>query len=117
MEEWKDALRKLDVDVDGSIARFSGKEERYVKYLRLFSEDESFDGLLDALAAGEVEQAFDYCHTLKGLVNNLGFEKMMPVIYDACEILRAGRTEGVLQLLNEVSDNYTDIINAINNLL
>ena len=36
--EWKERLRKVDVDVDGAIQRFSNKEDRYIKYLRLFKD-------------------------------------------------------------------------------
>lgn len=117
MSEWKDELRKAGVDVDGSIARFSSKEERYIKYLKLFGEDTSFSELLDALTSGDVEEAFEKCHMLKGLVNNLGFACMISDVNEACEILRAGDMEGVLPLLDGVTDSYNDIINIINNLL
>lgn len=117
MSEWKAELISIGVDVEGSIARFSNKEERYIKYLKLFSEDTSFSELLDSLSEGDVETAFDHCHTLKGLVNNLGFDNMIPAVGEACEVLRSGKMDGVMTLLDGVTDNYNDIINIINNLL
>lgn len=117
MSDWKEELRNINVDVDGAIERFSGKEERYIKYLKLFSEDTSFSELLDSLSEGDVSESFDKCHTLKGLVNNLGFKGMIPDINEACDILRVGSMDGVVPLLDGVTDNYNDIINIINNLL
>ena len=35
-DEWKVELKCANVDVDGAIERFSNKEERYIKYLKLF---------------------------------------------------------------------------------
>lgn len=117
MSDWKEELRNAGVDVDGTIARFSNKEERYIKYLKLFSEDTCFSELIDALTEGDASEAFEKCHMLKGLVNNLGFTRMIPDINEACEILRAGSMEGVMPLLDGVTDNYNDIINIINSLL
>lgn len=117
MSDWKEELRNAGVDVDGTIARFSNKEERYIKYLKLFSEDTSFSELIDALTEGDVSESFEKCHMLKGLVNNLGFTRMIPDINEACEVLRSGSLEGVLPILDGVTDTYNDIINIINSLL
>lgn len=117
MYDWKEELIRLNVEVEASIKRFAGKEERYIKYLRLFGEDRSFEKLIDALEASEISEAFERCHTLKGLVSNLGFSTMMPAIYEATEILRRGETEGVIALLDSISDNYYGILNVINSLL
>lgn len=117
MGDWKEELRKIGVDVDATIIRFSGKEERYIKYLKLFNEDTSFSELVDAITEGNVSEAFEKCHMLKGLVNNFGFSEMIPAVNEACETLRAGSLDGVLPLLDSVTDNYNDIINVINSLL
>lgn len=39
MQDWKKELMDFNVDVNGSIERFSGREDRYVKYLKRFGED------------------------------------------------------------------------------
>lgn len=117
MADWKEALKSADVDVDGAIERFSNKEERYLKYLRLFYEDTNFNDLIDDLGGGNIHSAFEHCHTLKGLAGNLGFSRIFPKVYDACEILRSGSDEGVIKLLDEVTDNYNEIITIIGELI
>lgn len=114
---WKEELRRANVDVDGSISRFSNKEERYIKYLKLFRKNTSFDDLLVALENGDCNAAFENCHSLKGVIGNLGFRNMFPNIYDACEILRNGSMEGVLDLISEITDNYKEIVGIIDKYL
>lgn len=110
---WKECLRKANVDVDGAIQRFSNKEERYVKYLKLFKNNSNFHNLLIALENGNCNEAFECCHSLKGVVGNLGFNTMYPKIYDACETLRSGSMEGVSGLIDEITDNYNEIVRII----
>lgn len=115
--EWKECLRKADVDVDGAIQRFSNKEERYIKYLRLFRNNSSFRNLLISLENGNCNEAFECCHSLKGVVGNLGFNTLYPNIYEACEILRSGSMEGVMEMIESITDNYNEIIRIISEYL
>lgn len=115
--DWKSELRNANVDVDGSIQRFSNKEERYVKYLKLFKNNSGFNNLLIALENGDCNAAFESCHSLKGVIGNLGFTSMFPNIYSACEILRNGSMEGVSELIDEIKGNYKDIIRIIDKYL
>ncbi len=111
--DWKDKLKDADVDVDGAILRFSNKEDRYVKYLKLFKCDTSFLDLKQAVGLGDSMSAFESCHTLKGIVGNLGFNKMYKVVYNACESLRKGKLDGVDEMIDEISENYAQIIKVI----
>ncbi len=115
--DWKCELRSANVDVDGAIERFSNKEERYVKYLKLFKNNSSFNNLLIALENGDCNGAFENCHSLKGVIGNLGFTSMFPNIYSACEILRSGSMEGVPELIDEITGNYNDIVGIIDKYL
>lgn len=117
MEDWKKELIKLNVDVNGSIERFSGREDRYVKYLKRFGEDTNFKDMEEAVENGDVQAAFDACHTLKGLTGNLGFDGITDTVCEVCEILRAGSLDGVKEKIETVNDNYFNIINVIKTLL
>ena len=114
MSTWKDRLRAADVDVEGAIERFANKEERYIKYLKLFSSNKDFSDLITAIENDNVEEAFEHCHSLKGGVGNMGFKKMYSAIFEACEILRRGSMSGVKEIVYGVSSNYYQIIDIIN---
>ncbi len=117
MMDWKEELRRADVDVDGAIARFSNKEERYIKYLKLFRADNNFNELVSAIENNDCAKAFECCHSLKGVVGNLGFRTIFPNVYDACEVLRNGEMKGVNELIYDVRDNYQIIIDVIDRYL
>lgn len=117
MDDWKELLRLEDVDVDDVIKRFSNKEERYIKYLNLFLQDDNFELINKYVAEGDVTKAFECCHTLKGVVGNLGFRTLYTAVYEACELLRAGKCEGVADIIDDVRDNYNAIIEIICNNL
>ena len=117
MEKWKEELKGADVDVDNAIARFCGKEERYVKYLKLFGSDNSYDKLIESLDRGDCNEAFECCHSLKGIAGNLGFRGIFPNMYDACEKLRAGEIDGVEEIVKGVENNYRTIIDIIDKYL
>ena len=52
-----------------------------------------------------------------GVVGNLGFNTLYPNIYEACEILRGGSMEEVKELIDEITDNYNEIIEVVSQYL
>ena len=75
MQDWKKELMNFNVDVNGSIERFSGREDRYVKYLKRFGDDTNFEDMKYAVEKGDVQAAFGACHTLKGLSARLHYQR------------------------------------------
>lgn len=117
MNTWIEKLRTIDVDVDGAIERFANKEERYIKYLKLFANNQDFPCLIKAIEEENVDKAFEHCHSLKGVVGNMGFKKLYTGIFEACEILRVGSMDGVREIIYPLRDNYNKILDIINEYL
>lgn len=115
MDNWKNNLKQCGVEVDDAIARFCNKEERYLKYLKLFYNDNAYNQLIEAIKSGDVKEAFENCHNLKGVVTSLGFASIYPTICEVCEILRAGRIDNTLDMVTSVQSEYTKIIKIIEN--
>lgn len=114
---WKERLRSAEVDVEGAIERFANKEERYIKYLKLFLKNNDFPDLVKAIEDKDISRAFECCHSLKGVVGNMGFRKLSANIFECTEILRSGSFEGVCEKINMVKDNYYQIIDIIEECL
>lgn len=114
MNEWKIRLIQADVDVEDAIRRFVNKEDRYIKYLKMFGSGSDLHNFLVALDREDVAAAFDICHTLKGVAGNLGFARVYQYSAEACEILRAGSMEGVRELVEAMKPNYDEIVEIIN---
>jgi len=79
-----DELRNKGCDVDGAMGRFLNKEDFYARCYKKFLKDPSFAGLGDALKANNIDDAFRYAHTIKGVVANMG---LTPLFNRAVEIV------------------------------
>lgn len=91
-------LREWGCDIDGAMTRFLNDEELYVECLHTLLEDESFFKLEESLNQHEIDQAFHWAHTLKGVLANMGLTPIYDVVTQIVEILRAGSDENTLPI-------------------
>lgn len=61
------------------------------KFVLKYPGDPSFNQLKDALAAQDWETAFRAAHTLKGVAQNLGFDRLYTAVFALTEQLRGGK--------------------------
>ena len=73
-----------------TLARLGCNEKIILKFLKMFLDDESFEGLTESLNEGDIQTAFRKAHTLKGIVANLGLENLYAQACAVTEILRPG---------------------------
>ena len=78
------------VDTQLGLHRAGGCLPLYLRFLKRFPEDDSLPGLLAALDAGDVRDAFLYAHSLKGLCAQLGLCALGEAASAVCELLRGG---------------------------
>ena len=116
MNEVLEGLNAWGCDLEGALERFLGDEELYKSCLPMVAEDESFDGLKEALAADERKKAFDCAHTLKGVCSNLGFSKLCDLSSQLTEILRGRELKGYEAVLAQVEKQYQITVEAIREL-
>lgn len=94
-------LEKWGCDLEGVRARFLGDDELYENCLSILAEDPAFEGLGKALKEGDVKQAFESAHTLKGVIANMGLTEMYGTIVKIVEPLRNGKLEDDMTQLYE----------------
>ncbi len=104
MEKLFDQLRNWGCDIDGAMARFLNDEELYVECLHTVVDDEAFGKLEEALKNKEIDQAFHWAHTLKGVLANMGLTPIYDIVTQIVEILRAGSDENTLSLYKEMME-------------
>ncbi len=102
-------------DYEGVISRML-KEERVKKFVIKFGNDQTFNGLTDMLAAENYEEAFRAAHTIKGLCQNLGFDRLFKSSSALTEALRGGKKPEDDSIYQQVKEDYEQIINAIKQL-
>lgn len=112
-----DELKEKGVELEPVLRRFLGKEEMYLKFLKRFLEDDSYRKMQNYLKEDDVEEAFKACHALKGVVTNLGLDGIMKTVIPVTEKLRAGSLEGILELQQQMEEEYETVVNILNKYL
>ena len=105
----KECYDAMGADYQNTLNRFPN-EAFIKKFVLKFLDDNSYANLKEAIAAGNVEEAFRAAHTLKGVCLNLGFDKASSAI---TEIFRAGELAGAEEAFEEVEKQYNITVNAI----
>ena len=88
-------LKEAECDVEGALARFLDDEDLYVQFYGELLKDEAFNNLGVAIEEGRLYEAFEFAHTLKGIIGNMGLTPMFNVVCDIVEPLRINTDDGV----------------------
>lgn len=83
------------------------------KFVLKFLDDGSFDLLCRSLEEKQYEEAFRAAHTIKGVCQNLSFNRLLASSSRLTEALRSGCTTQADALFQEVSADYQDTVSAI----
>ncbi|MCH5209882.1 MAG: Hpt domain-containing protein [Oscillospiraceae bacterium] len=85
----KEYYERIEGDYSGVVSRLMN-EKLVMKFVIKFLDDTSFDLLCKSLEEGNNEEAFRAAHTLKGIAQNLSFDKFYKSVYEITEELRNG---------------------------
>lgn len=103
-------------DYQGALSRLL--DEDFMKdCLNMFLDDTSFADLQKALEEGETKEAFRFAHTLKGVAQNMGFDRLFKVAFDITEALRADDLEKGRALFPPVEAEYESTIELLKQVL
>ena len=97
-----DELRSFGAKVDEGLERCMNNEEFYMKMVGKCLDDPKFADLGSALKAGDLDDAFEQAHAIKGVVSNLSLTPLQEKVEEITELLRA-RTQM----------DYTEIYDSI----
>lgn len=85
------------------------------KFTLKFLEDQSYLQLKQALKDKNYEDAFRSAHTLKGVCQNLSFDRLYEVSNELTELLRdrTGAQPGISEAMEKVTEVYERMIEEI----
>lgn len=90
------------------------RNERIIrKFLFKFLDDGSYALLQSSIAAGDAAEAFRAAHTLKGVCQNLSFNRLYASASQLTEALRSGWSDGAPALARQVEEDYRRTVGAI----
>lgn len=81
-------LKKNGADLETGLSRCLGKEDLYLKLVKMGLGDAKFEELGDALSANDLQKAFELCHALKGVIGNLALTPLFEALSSLTEKLR-----------------------------
>lgn len=102
-------LKEAGVDVEGSLDRFMGNEDLYMRFLRKFPEDSNYVEMVKNMREKDYDSLLKSSHALKGLTGNLGMDYLYERLSTMVEDLRAGRYDRLEELYGQLKVNYEDV--------
>ena len=105
-------LKDCGADVEKGLSRCANNEALYLRLVKICVQELSSGALGEALAAGDLDRAFDIAHKLKGGVNNLSLDPISVPICELTELLR-GKTPGDYDKLYEKITKETETLAAL----
>ena len=109
----KTCYEQLDGDYEDVMGRLR-QEERVIKFLQLFPEDENFDLLTRALAEQDWPVAFRAVHSIKGVALTLGLTALAASSSELTELLRPGQpAQDLGPFYRTVKEDYEKTVAAI----
>ena len=95
-------LKEYGADVADGLARCMNNESFYLRMVGLGIADGAFEKLDKALAAHDLDGAFEAAHALKGILGNLSLTPMLKVVSEMTEYLRAREDRDYSEMLAKV---------------
>ena len=82
------ALSDLGVNTKEGLSRCMNNEDFYLRMVTMSLTDGSFDRLKGALDSGNLDEAFEAAHALKGVLTNLALTPLSDPVIELTEHLR-----------------------------
>jgi len=112
----KEVYKAAGGNYDDAMSRMM-KEERMVKFLKMFLRDNSYEQLIAGVEAGDAKLAFSGAHTLKGVAANVGLITLAEQASQITEALRGADTvDAAVPMVDAVKKAYETAKTAIEQL-
>ena len=100
-----ETLKSYGANTAEGLARCMNNEAFYLRLVGMGLKDVNFDKLQNAVAAGNVKDAFEAAHALKGVLGNLALTPLLNPVSEMTELFR-GKEEmpEVTELMRQVSE-------------
>ena len=109
-----DALRTWGANVNEGLERCMNMVAFYLRLVPKAVEDANFEKLPEAVAAGDMEKAFEAAHALKGSLANMALTPILNPVQVITELLRNKAAADYGPLLSEIAAARESLIALMN---
>lgn len=89
------------------------KDKTICRLALKFLNDESYVKIINSLKDNDYEAAFQGAHTLKGICQNLSFNKLYNTASTITETIRERKDDETAALLPQLTDDYNTTVQAL----
>ena len=104
-------LREYGADVNEGLARCMNMEEFYLTLVGKVLEDNKLPLLEQQIAEGDLDEAFETAHALKGMYANLSLSPLTRPVGEITELLRSRTNTDYSALLAEAKKQFDKLCN------
>jgi HPt (histidine-containing phosphotransfer) domain-containing protein len=101
-----DTLKEYGANVEEGIARCVNNEDFYIKMVNMALSDQKIYDLEKALAANDLDKAFEAAHGMKGMFSNLSLTPLVKPVNEITELLRSRTEMDYGPLLAEIKEKF-----------
>lgn len=112
----KEMYKSIDGDYEGTLDRLGGNPSLLKKFLIKFSHDSVEEMIRKNVDAGQLEEIFQYAHTLKGVSGNLGLSQLYIQCEKMVSDIREGKNDTYQNNFLLLDKEYQKVIDAISQL-
>lgn len=106
----------IEIDIKSSLARFGNMESFYVKYLKKFIDDKSFENLKQALENNDIGKVGEEAHTLKGVAGNLGLTKIYKYSMEIMELAKENSVDKIKSVTEKLEEEMSKVVEVLKKL-
>lgn len=99
-----ETLNEFGVNTKEGLTRCMNNEKFYFKMLKMGLASDQFEKLGAALESGNLDEAFESAHALKGVLGNLALTPIYTPLADMTELLRAKKSEDYVTMYQPIME-------------
>jgi len=105
-----DKLREYGANVDEGLARCLNDAGFYISLVTSAIKDDGIYRLEEAIAANDLDKAFEIAHALKGMYSNISITPVFEPVNEMTELLRSRTQTDYSALMSEAKTQYERLI-------
>ncbi|MBR1392401.1 MAG: Hpt domain-containing protein [Ruminococcus sp.] len=103
------SLKEFGANTEEGIARCMGAEDFYLSLVGTVTGDKRLGELEKALAAKDLDAAFEHAHALKGMYGNLSLTPLFEPVNEMTELLRSRTDTDYSELLAKAKEKFAEL--------
>ena len=106
-------LNEFGVDTKEGLTRCMNNQKFYFRMISMGLSNDSFEKLGKALEEGNLDEAFESAHALKGVLGNLALTPIYNPLSEMTEMLRAKKTADYTAMYEPIMEMRNQLLQMI----